>query len=50
MNAKAGDNEEQEDADVTKRAGELDHAYRMLEEIVWKDLLTLLDGVIEDDT
>jgi hypothetical protein len=50
VDAKAGDHEEEEDADVAKRARELDHADRILKEVVWKNFVALRDGVIKDDT
>src|ERR1041385_532281 len=50
VNAEAGNDEEQKDADITKRADELDQPNRILEEIVWEDFVALIDGVIENDT
>src|ERR1043166_3328363 len=35
VNAEAGDHEEEKDADITKRAGELDCANRILKEVFW---------------
>ncbi len=48
VNAESGDDEEQKDADVTKRTRELDQPNRVLEEIVRKNVFALLDGVIEN--
>jgi len=49
VNTKAGDHEEQKDADVTERARELDEANRVMEEVVWKNVFALVDGVIKND-
>ena len=48
VNAESGDHEEQKDADVAKRARELDQANRVLEEVVRKNFFALFDGVIEN--
>src|SRR5215213_397437 len=49
VNTEAGDHEEQKDTDVAERARELDKANRVMEEVVWKNVFALLDGVIKND-
>jgi hypothetical protein len=49
VNTEAGDHEEKKNADVPKRACELDQANGILKEVVWKNLLALYNGVINDN-
>ncbi len=49
VNTEAGDYEEEKNADVAKRACELDQPNRVLKKVVWKNVLALLDGVINDN-
>jgi hypothetical protein len=49
VNAEAGDDEEEKDADVAERTGELDHANGILKDVVWNSLLALVNGVIQND-
>jgi hypothetical protein len=49
VNAEAGDYEEEKNADVAKRARELDQANRVLKKVVGDYFLALLNGVIKDD-
>ena len=49
VNAEAGDDEEQKDADVAKGACELDQANRILKEVRRESVFGLVDGVIENN-
>ena len=49
MNAETGDDEEDKDADVTKRARELDQSKWVLKKVVGESFMTLVYSVIEND-
>src|SRR6185503_4738034 len=49
MNAKTGNDEEQENADVAKRADELERSDGISEQVLRKPFIALFDCVIEDD-